>query len=461
MDVGSAARPSVRRACELWPLPDPLGCGSIRSTPHSVADRADPTAPHRLAAVPSARRYLEVTGATVRDARAGTRGRPSSSNTYLGLRAAHRATAGRSSQLARAALSRLPGARRPRSATARPARAEPSPTRASCRLRSGTGSRLIDPVLDAGARWQALVDVRPSTRPGRSAASTAARAGRRLVDRPPDDAAALQLDGAFGWARPEVQRPAGRRDASRAIATAATGIRPVVHPPQLYWTFARPGRTSGADDRRLARRLPLGLRRRGGRPAARVPHRRRRRRRAHGVRERGPTDPAPSGGIARQHRSGPSTMTASRPSVPSDRVVGPSRHHLPEQPPGAPPRHRPDDHASGCSWCSPSRAAATAATTGGGGPSRCASEALRPPPGERVIPRSGCSRPRRTSAMAASRWSLAEDQAELRPARRGRPRRRPRHCAGSTSNASSEPVDQLARTRRAARGAPRSPRTAR
>ena len=197
--------------------------------------------------MPSARRYLQVSAATVRDAIGWYGGRPSSANTYLALRSAHRATAGRSSQLARAVLARLPGAvdhvpRRDRPVLS------PSDARAVAEVRRD-GIAVIDPVL-APAQVQALVDFARRA-PGTVRRLDGGREPGTFVDRPAD-AAALQLDGAFVWARPEVQSLLVD-ERLRAIATAATGFRPVLQPPQLYWTFAAPVAPNAQVEEALAR----------------------------------------------------------------------------------------------------------------------------------------------------------------------------------------------------------------
>jgi hypothetical protein len=74
--------------------------------------------------------------------------------------------------------------------------------------------------------------------PGRVRVADGSASHATWDDRP-DGAASLALDGAFAWARPEVQRIMVD-ERLRAIVAAVTGLQPVFHPPQLYWTFPSP-----------------------------------------------------------------------------------------------------------------------------------------------------------------------------------------------------------------------------
>ena len=174
-------------------------------------------------------------------------GRPSSVDTYLGLRAAHRATAGWSSHLARTVLSRVPRAvdALPRSARTP---ADPATAQAVAELRCD-GITMLDPVLSPD-EVAALADFARRA-PGRLR-RTDGSVGRSTWHDRPDDAAALMLDGTFSWARPEVQRLMVDDRVLQLVETT-TGMRPVVHPPQLYWSFPTPVHDGAAPA--LARQL--------------------------------------------------------------------------------------------------------------------------------------------------------------------------------------------------------------
>ena len=167
-------------------------------------------------------------------------GRPSSADTYLGLRAAHRATAGRSSQLARAVLARVPGSvdRLPRD---EPGSTDPRTDGAVRELRD-LGITRLPPLLEDG-EVAALVEFARAA-PGRVRLADGTTGLATWRDRP-DDAAALAVDGAFAWARPEVQKVMAAPPVLD-LAARAVGMRPVVHPPQLYWTFPVPAHDSAA-----------------------------------------------------------------------------------------------------------------------------------------------------------------------------------------------------------------------
>jgi hypothetical protein len=174
-------------------------------------------------------------------------GRPSSVDTYLGLRAAHRATAGRSSQVARAVLARIPGSVDALGRSALPP-ADPASETAVSELRR-FGITRLPPVLE-DEEIAALVEF-ARTAPGRVQHADGTT-GLATWHSRPADAAALSIDGAFGWARPEVQELMAHR-AVHDLVARSVGMRPVVHPPQLYWTFPVP--TQDRTDRALARRF--------------------------------------------------------------------------------------------------------------------------------------------------------------------------------------------------------------
>lgn len=178
-----------------------------------------------------------------RDLRGWHAGRPSSTATYLGLRAAHRATAGRSSQVARAVLARVPGSV---DRVGRP-RVQPSLARAVTELRrDGLGH--LDPLLRPDEVASLVAFARRA--PGRARLTDGSTVPASWGDRP-DTAAAVSLDGTFAWARPEVQRLLAD-ERLHAVVAAATGLRAVVHPPQLYWSFPTAG--SGVAAAALAQR---------------------------------------------------------------------------------------------------------------------------------------------------------------------------------------------------------------
>ncbi|MFP4513458.1 MAG: phytanoyl-CoA dioxygenase family protein [Acidimicrobiales bacterium] len=178
------------------------------------------------------RRYVELAAATARDLRGWHRGRPSTGETYIAMRRAHRLTAGWSSVAARRLLAKAPGSPDRLSPLDRP-RLDEAGARSLTDLRRD-GVAMLEPVL-APDEVASLVDFAERAPARGRLASGAMQPGtyRDLAG----DASAVFLDGTFAWARPEVQRILAD-DRLWDLARAYFGLVPVVQPPQIYWSCA-------------------------------------------------------------------------------------------------------------------------------------------------------------------------------------------------------------------------------
>lgn len=175
-------------------------------------------------------RYPKAAARLAFDVAVWYRGGETSATSYRLMRRLHRATAGRSSSVARALARALPGSpdRRPSGTSL-----QPDGEQALAHLRRD-GISMLEPVLDPEA-MASFVDFARSA-PATGWFPDGTRVNGTYLDLR-HQASAVYLDGRFAWARPEVQRIMS--DPSLwDLARAYFDMAPVVHPPTIYWSCA-------------------------------------------------------------------------------------------------------------------------------------------------------------------------------------------------------------------------------
>ena len=188
--------------------------------------------------MPAPSRYADALASLPRDLGRWYRGRPSTSDTYLAMRHAHRHTAGYSTAALRTILRRVPGAA-DQLRTADQPRLSTTDDQAVTTL-GRDGITTLEPLLDP-RDVDALREF--ATRGPAAGSDQEGTPVRGTYEQLSDRARMLFLDGTFTWGRPEVQRLLASKRLWD-LARAYFGMVPVVHPPQLYWSCAAPERNA-------------------------------------------------------------------------------------------------------------------------------------------------------------------------------------------------------------------------